>query len=89
MASRRGLVVPSLLADVRVEEPADEPVLAEAADVAERTGAGDAEDAAAGATGSAEVPVGTSGGADGSRGNRDTGPPDVDDSGADTVEVRS
>jgi branched-chain amino acid transport system permease protein len=44
IATRRGLVVPSLLADVRVDEPVDEPpeetVLAEAGELAERAEAG-------------------------------------------------
>jgi branched-chain amino acid transport system permease protein len=94
VATRRGLVVPSLLADVRVEEPADEPpaepVLAEAADVAEQAEAAHTGAGESGAAGPAEVAASASGGgADGPGGNGDTGPPDGDDSGADTVEVRS
>ena len=50
VAVRRGLVVPSLLADVRVEEtldaPPEETVLAEAAEIAEVAEAADAEAAA-------------------------------------------
>jgi branched-chain amino acid transport system permease protein len=47
IATRRGIVVPSLLADVRVEEVADQPpeetVLAEAAEIAELAEADDAD----------------------------------------------
>jgi branched-chain amino acid transport system permease protein len=51
IATRRGIVVPSLLADVRVEEVADEPpeetVLAEAAEIAELAEADAGDDAGA------------------------------------------
>jgi branched-chain amino acid transport system permease protein len=53
IAARRGLVVPSLLADVRVEEPADQPpeedVLAAAGELAEEAEAGAAAEEAPGA----------------------------------------
>jgi branched-chain amino acid transport system permease protein len=75
IATRRGMVVPSLLADVRVEEVADEPpeetVLAEAAEIAERAEAEAGEDAGT------PVPAAGGDGAPGDgRGNgaRDAGP---------------
>jgi branched-chain amino acid transport system permease protein len=79
VAARRGLIVPSLLADVRVDEeapdePPDEPVLTEAA---ERAGRDEAEAATTPVTADAPgAPAGDGGGAD---------PEPADD----TVEVRS
>ncbi|MBN2624152.1 MAG: ABC transporter permease [Acidimicrobiales bacterium] len=77
IAARRGLVVPSLLADVRVDddvpdEPPPETVLAAAGDIAERAEAG--EDATP--TGRAEVRPAAGGG-------------DADPGADDAVEVRS
>jgi len=73
IATRRGLVVPSLLADVRVEdetadEPPDETVLAAAAEIAELAeeadGAGGETDAGAGPGNGARSGDGDGGGGD-------------------------
>jgi len=79
IAARRGLVVPSLLADVRVEdqvvdEPPPETVLAAAGEMAEQAEAEADAGADAGATGEA---------AGGATGDGDAAPD------GDTVEVRS
>jgi branched-chain amino acid transport system permease protein len=82
VATRRGLVVPSLLADVRVEEqvldePPPETVLATAGELAEQAASETAADA------DAHVDDGTAGRAGGPNGRDDTAPDE------DTVEVRS
>jgi hypothetical protein len=65
IASRRGLVVPSLLADVRVEDsadaPPDETVLQEAAELAVEVE--EAEEVAAGAISDGATPDGVDGAA--------------------------
>jgi branched-chain amino acid transport system permease protein len=87
IATRRGMVVPSLLADVRVEEPADEApaetVLAAAGELAEQAEQADEDgDGAPGPGADAHAGTGA-GAANGAAGN---GTPASDD---DTVEVRS
>jgi branched-chain amino acid transport system permease protein len=82
LAKRRGLVVPSLLADVRVEEPAEAPpeeeVLAAAGELAE-----EAEEALAGVEGTGPPPAATVAG-----NGADLEAADAAGSGDDTLEAR-
>jgi branched-chain amino acid transport system permease protein len=87
IAARRGLVVPSLLADVRVEEVADEPppetVLAAAGEIAAQAETEpDGADGTEAATGSRDAPTAAD------EADPDAGP-ETDPETDDTVEVRS
>jgi branched-chain amino acid transport system permease protein len=96
VAARRGLVVPSLVADVRVEEadePPPEPVLAEAGEAASEAEAEVGDGVAGGAgpspgAGAVGAEANGTGAGDGGNGDR---PPDGGDGGDadDTIEVRS